>query len=55
MPQGTFPDTLIQLEAFKRIFVFRPDIDFFFQGISPGLLVKNDQILKSQFFTCLCP
>ena len=26
----------------------------FFKGVSPGFLVKNDQILKSAFFTCLC-
>ena len=25
------------------------------QGVSPGFFVKNDQILKSEFFTCLCP
>ena len=29
MSQGTFSDTLTQLEAFKRIFVFRPKMDFF--------------------------
>ena len=29
MSQGTFLDTLIRLEAFNRIFVFRPKIDFF--------------------------
>ena len=29
MSQGTFLDTLIQLEAFKGIFVFRRKIDFF--------------------------
>ena len=29
MSQGTFSDTLIRLEAFKRIFVFRPKIEFF--------------------------
>ena len=29
MAQGTFSNTLIGLEAFKRIFVFRPKIDFF--------------------------
>ena len=54
MFQQTFLDTLIQLEAFKRIFVFRPKIDFFLR-VSPGFLVKNGQILKSAFFTCLCP
>ena len=52
MSQGTFLDTLMRLEAFKRIFVFGPKMDFF---LSPGFLVKNGQILKSAFFTCLCP
>ena len=28
MSQGTFLDKLIRSEAFKRIFVFRPEIDF---------------------------
>ena len=32
MSQGTFLDTLIRLEAFKRIFVFGPEIDFFLRG-----------------------
>ena len=34
MSQGTFSDTLIRLQAFKRIFVFRPKIDFFPMGKS---------------------
>ena len=34
MSQGTFSDTLIRLEAFIRIFVFRPKIDFFARGKS---------------------
>ena len=54
MSQGTFSDTLIGLEALKRIFVFRPKIDFF-QGVSPCFLAKTDQIFKSAFFTHLCP
>ena len=29
MSEETFSDTLIRLEAFKRIFVFRLKIDFF--------------------------
>ena len=29
MSQGTFSDTLIPLEAFKRIFFLRPKIDIF--------------------------
>ena len=34
MCQGTISDKLIRLEAFKRIFVFRPKIDFFLRGKS---------------------
>ena len=34
MSQGTFLDALIRLEAFKRIFVFRPKIDYFLRGLS---------------------
>ena len=36
MSQGTFLDTLTRLEAFKRIFVFRPKIDFFSKGLVQG-------------------
>ena len=34
MSQGTFQDTLIRLEAFKRIVVFCAKIDFFPRGLS---------------------
>ena len=34
MSQGMFSDTLIRLEALKRIFVFRPKIDVFPRGRS---------------------
>ena len=34
MSQGTSLDTLIQFEAFKRIFVFRPKIDVIPRGKS---------------------
>ena len=34
MSQGMFWDTLIRLEAFKRIVVFCPKIDFFHRGFS---------------------
>ena len=34
MSQETFSDILIRLEPFKRIFVFRPKIDFFPRGKS---------------------
>ena len=54
MSQGTFSDTLIRLEAFKRIFVFRPKMDFFPRGKSM-VFAKNDKIFKSAYFTCLCP
>ena len=54
MSQGTFSDTLIRLEALKRTVVFCPKIDFF-QGVSQGFLLKNDQILKLAILTCLCP
>ena len=53
MSQGTFSDTLIRLETFKEIVVFRPKSTFF-QGVSPWFLAKNDQILKWTFFTCFC-
>ena len=54
MSQGKFWDLPIRLEAFKRIFVFRPKIDFLPRG-KPPVLVKNEQILKSALFTPLCP
>ena len=47
MSKGTFPDTLIRLNAFKRIFVFRPKIDFL---PSPCFLAKKEQIFKWAFF-----
>ena len=50
MSHGTFLDTTIRWEAFKKIFVLRPKIDFFFQGVCPGFLVKNDQILEAGIF-----
>ena len=34
MSQGKFCDKLIRLEAFKRIFVFCPKMDFFLTGLS---------------------
>ena len=51
MSHCTISDTLIPLEAFKRIFVFRPKLDFF----SPGFMVKNDHILKSAFSLLYVP
>ena len=40
MSQRTFLDTLIRLEAFKRIIVFRPKIDFLSQGLVHGFWSK---------------
>ena len=48
MSQGTFLDTLIRLEAFKRIFAFRPKIDFF-QGLGLGLGLKRLSFASSLF------
>ena len=48
MSQGTFSHTLVRLEAFNRIFVFRPKIDFF-PRVRPRFLAKNGRILKSAF------
>ena len=54
MSQGKFSDLLIRLEAFKRICVFRPKIDFLPRG-KPTILGQNDQLFKSAFLTSLCP
>ena len=34
MSQGTYKNTMIRLEACKKIFAFRPNIDFFLRGKS---------------------
>ena len=54
MSQETFSDLLTRLDAFERIFVFCPKVDFL-QGVSPRSWVKNEHIFKSTFFTPLCP
>ena len=41
MSQGTFYDTLIQLKALKRIFVFRPKNQFFFEELIHDFLSKS--------------
>ena len=48
--RGCLSDTLIQLEAFKRICLSSKNRLF-----SKGFCSKNDQILKSALLTCLCP
>ena len=49
MSRGTFSDTLIRLEAFKRIFVFRPKIDFCPLGLcsnicQPYVIMKSKMV-----------
>ena len=49
MSQGTFSDTLIRLEAFKIMFVFRPKIDFFPSGLclnicQPYFIMKSKMV-----------
>ena len=43
MSQGTFFEILVLLQAFKRIFVFGPKVDFF-PGVRPRFWVKSDQL-----------
>ena len=50
MSQGKFSDLMIRLEAFKRIFLFRPKIDFLPKG-KPKILGQNNQLFKSAFLT----
>ena len=55
MSQGTVQDTVIRLKAFKKYLYFLTKNRLFSNGlVSPRFLVKNDLILKSAFFTCLC-
>ena len=54
MSQGTSSNTLIRSKALKNnLSGVQKSTSFLVKG--PGFLVKNDQILKSAFFTCLCP
>ena len=41
MPQGTFSDTLIRLEAFLQEYLYFVQKSTFFQGVSPWFLAKN--------------
>ena len=53
MSQRTFSDTLIPLEAFKRIFFLRPKINIFPKVRTRvfGQILPN---FKSAFLICLC-
>ena len=55
MSQGSISDTLIRLEVFITIFVFRRKVGFFPRVLCTVFGKKNDEILKSAFFTSLCP
>ena len=55
MSQGTFSHTLIPLETFKRIFIFRPKMNFFFQGVNPCFMAENEQVFKSAFSLLYVP
>ena len=54
MSQLMFSDTSIRLEALKRIFVFRPIIDFFQMGKSMVFAPKWPKF-EVAIFTSLCP
>ena len=49
MSMGTFWDTLIRLEAFKRTFVFRLKIDFFERGKSRAFGQKRPNLVVGIF------
>ena len=49
MSQGTFSDLLIGLEAFKRIFVFCPEIDILPRGKANGLGSKMTKFSSRHF------
>ena len=55
MSQGTFLDTLIRLEAFKRIFVFGPKIDFFSKGLVQGFWSKVTKFSSWHFSLVYVP
>ena len=54
MSQGTFYDTLIPLEALKRIFLFRPKNQFFFEELIHDFLSKSTNF-DGGIFHFLCP
>ena len=55
MSHGTFSDTLIPLEAFKTIFLFRPKLQFFPRGKSMvfGQKVPNFEVSIFHLFMSL--
>ena len=55
MSQETFLDILIRLEAFKRIIVFRPKIDFFPRGKSTAFFSKMTKFSSRHFLILHVP
>ena len=55
MSQGTFLETLIRLEAFKRIFVFCPKLDFFSKGLVQGFWSKMTKFSSGHFSLLYVP
>ena len=55
MSQGTFSDTMIHLEVFKRIFVGGPKIDFFPKGLVQGFWSKMTKLLTPFFSLVYVP
>ena len=51
MSQGTISDTLIRLKDLKRIFVFRPKIDFFLRRIKAHAFWPKMTKLSSGHFS----
>ena len=51
--RGPFQTHLFDLKLLKE-YLYLVQKSTFFQGVSPGFLVKIDQIFKLAFFTCLC-
>ena len=49
MSQGTFSDKLIRIKGLKRIFVFRPKIDFLLRGQSMLFNEKMTKFLSGHF------
>ena len=55
MSKGTVLETLIIDWNLLKEYLYFVQTSTLFQGVSPRFLVKNEHILKSAFFTPLCP
>ena len=54
MSQGTFFGHTDSIGSFLKNICRESKNQLFFQGVSPGFWVKNDQTLKLPFLTPLC-